>query len=224
MNTETPTVVALGDLTPEQRKQLLIEAKESIKADKEKKKGNYVAFKELAAEFVGRNINALTDLHSVNEKVILSVFEDFNPTLAIRKELYGDSDQNSYTSTLADGSQSITIGYNVTISFDGTEPAGINKIKEYLATLALDNANAKKLSSSLNLLLKPNGKTGMLKPNVVLQLKELRAEYNDEGFDEGIEIIEKAQIFTRTTQYVRGWNYVTNEAGQRKKISFSFSV
>jgi hypothetical protein len=225
MNTETQEKpVALADLTPEQRKQLVIEAKEDLKAEKEKKKGNYVAFKELGAEFIARNIEALADLRDVNEKVILNVFEDFSPTLAIRKELYGDSDQDSYTTTLADGSQSITIGYNVTISFDGTEPAGISKIKEYLATLSGDNVNAKKLSASLNLLLKPNGKTGMLKPNVVLQLKALRDEYNDEGFDDGIEIIEKAQIFTRTTQYVRGWKYVTNEAGQRKKISFSFSV
>jgi hypothetical protein len=222
MNTEKP--VALADLTPEQRRQLVIEAKEDLKAEKEKKKGNYVAFKELGAEFIGRNIEALSELRDVNEKVILNVFEDFSPTLAIRKELYGDSDQDSYTTTLADGSQSITIGYNVTISFDGTEPAGISKIKEYLATLSGDNVNAKKLSASLNLLLKPNGKTGMLKPNVVLQLKALRDEYNDEGFDDGIEIIEKAQIFTRTTQYVRGWKYVANEAGQRKKISFSFSV
>jgi hypothetical protein len=223
MDKQTSTV-ALADLTPEQRRQLVQEAKQSIKLEKEKKKGNYAAFKELGAEFIGRNIAALTDLHGVNEKVILNVFEDFSPTLAIRKELYGASDQDSYTTTLADGSQSITIGYNVTISFDGTEPAGITKIKEYLATLSGDNANAKKLSASLNLLLKPNGKTGMLKPNVVLQLKALRDEYNDEGFDDGIEIIEKAQIFTRTTQYVRGWNYLTSKNGQRKKITFSFSV
>lgn len=216
--------ISLEDLTSEQRKQLVIEAKESLKLEKEKKKGNYKAFKELGAEFIERNIAPLTDLHGVNEKVILNVFEDYGSVLAIRKDLYGESDQDSYTTTLPDGSQSITIGYNVTISFDGTEPAGITKIKEYLATLSGDNANAKKLSSSLNLLLKPNGKTGMLKPNVVLQLKALREEYNDEGFDDGIEIIEKAQIFTRTTQYVRGWNYVTFENGQRKKLTFSFSV
>ncbi|MCV9929493.1 hypothetical protein OIU83_17665 [Flavobacterium sp. LS1R49] len=223
MNKDKPTVT-LADLTPEQRKELALEAKESIKAEREKKKGNYIAFKELGAEFIERNIAALTELHSVNENVILNVFKDFSPTLDIRKELYGIKDQDSFTTTLPDGSQSITIGYNVTISFDGTEPAGITKIKEYLATLSGNNVNAKKLSASLNLLLKPNGKTGMLKPNVVLQLKALREEYNDEGFDDGIEIIEKAQIFTRTTQYVRGWNYVTAENGQRKKLTFNFSV
>jgi hypothetical protein len=221
---ETTKSIALQDLTLEQRKELVQEAKEDIKAQKEKRKGNYEAFKELGAEFVARNIEALVDLHAVNESVILNVFEDFSPVLDIRKELYGTSDQDSYTTTLKDGSQSITIGYNVTISFDGTEPEGINKIKEYLATLSSDAENSKKLASSLNLLLKPNGKTGMLKPNIVLQLKALRDEYNDENFDEGIEIIEKAQIFTRTTQYIRGWKYVMMAGGQRKKITFSFSA
>lgn len=224
MENENKPKVTLADLSPEERKQLAIEAKELAKAERDKKKGNYKAFKELGAEFIARNIAPLTDLRAVNENVILNVFKDFDPTLTIRKELYGESDQDSYTTTLPDGSQSITIGYNVAISFDGTEPAGITKIKEYLATLSGDNANAKKLSASLNLLLKPNGKTGMLKPNVVLQLKALRDEYNDEGFDDGIEIIEKAQIFTRTTQYVRGWNYITGENGQRKKLTFNFSV
>jgi hypothetical protein len=226
MNTETQEmpVITLDQLSPEQKKSLLIEAKADAKKERESKKKNYTAFKELSAEFIARNIDALVDLHEVNEKVIVNVFKDYSPTLAIRKDLYGVSDQDSYTSTLPDGSQSITIGYNVTISFDGTEPSGITKIKEYLATLSGNSINAKKLSASLNLLLKPNGKTGMLKPNVVLQLKALRDEYNDEGFDEGIEIIEKAQIFTRTTQYIRGWKYIIGENEQRKKLTFSFSV
>lgn len=222
-NTEKP-IIKLSDLSPEQIKALTQEAKENAKNARKKKQENYKTFKELGAEFIKRNITELTDLRGINENVILNVFKDFDPTLAIRKELYGDSDQDSYTTTLPDGSQSITIGFNVAISFDGTEPAGITKIKQYLATLSGDNSNARKLAASLNVLLKPNGKTGMLKPNVVLQLKALRDEYDDEGFDDGIEIIEKAQIFTRTTQYVRGWSYIDVENGQRKKLTFNFSV
>ncbi|MEO6176804.1 MAG: hypothetical protein ABIP27_16755 [Flavobacterium circumlabens] len=225
MENENKPAVKLSDLSPEQIKQLTIEAKERSKAERKKKQENYIAFKELGAEFLERNITALTELRGINENVILKVFKDFEPTLAIRKELYGASDQDSYTTTLPDGSESITIGFNVAISFDGTEPAGITKIKQYLATLTGgDNTNARKLAASLNLLLKPNGKTGMLKPNVVLQLKALSEEYNDEGFNDGIEIIEKAQIFTRTTQYVRGWKYITDDHGQRKKLTFNFSV
>jgi hypothetical protein len=224
MENENKPKITLADLSPEERKQLALEEKENVKAERLKKKENYKAFKELGAEFLERNITSLTELRGINENVILNVFKDFDPTLAIRKELYGESDQDSYTTTLPDGSQSITIGYNVAISFDGTEPAGITKIKQYLAALSGDNSNARKLAASLNVLLKPNGKTGMLKPNVVLQLKALRDEYNDEGFDDGIEIIEKAQIFTRTTQYVRGWRYINDEIGQRKKLTFNFSV
>ncbi len=220
----TQKTVRFQDLSPEQRTLFLQEAKALAKAEKAKKQDNYNAFKELTAEFIARNINPLLDLHTLNEKAILSLFKDFEPILAIRKDLYGDKPQDSYTSTLQDGSQSITIGYNVIISFDGTESEGVQKIKNYLGTLASDDDNAKKLSASLNLLLKPNGKTGMLKPNVVLQLKVLRDQYNNEDFDEGIEIIEKAQIFNRTTQYVRGWAYVNGQAGQRKKLTFSFSV
>lgn len=224
MGNENKPLIKLSDLSPEQIKELTIKAKEQAKSDRKKKQENYKTFKELGAEFIKRNITELTDLRGINENVILNVFKDFDPTLAIRKELYGDSDQDSYTTTLPDGSQSITIGFNVAISFDGTEPAGITKIKQYLATLSGDNSNARKLAASLNVLLKPNGKTGMLKPNVVLQLKALRDEYDDEGFDDGIEIIEKAQIFTRTTQYVRGWSYIDGENGQRKKLTFNFSV
>lgn len=224
MENENKPKIKLADLSAEQIRELSLEAKEMAKAEKRKKAENYKAFKELGAEFLNRNISELTKLRGINENVILNVFKDFEPTLDIRKELYGESNQDSFTTTLPDGSQSITIGYNVAISFDGTEPAGITKIKQYLATLSGDNSNARKLAASLNVLLKPNGKTGMLKPNVVLQLKALRDEYDDEGFDEGIEIIEKAQIFTRTTQYVRGWNYIDGENGQRKKMTFNFSV
>jgi hypothetical protein len=143
----------------------------------------------------------------------------------MKAEIYGleKNAQDSHTSTLADGSASITIGYNVTIGFDGTESAGVEIIKEFISSLATDDENVKRLSKMVNTFLKPNAKTGMLNPSKIIELSKLRDEFNNERFSEGIDIILNAQQRRQNSMYVSGWKFIEHN-GLPKKIEFRFTV
>ena len=224
MSTETQAI-DLTKLSAEDKAALLAQLSSDQKAEKEKVKQDRKAYKELTAEFVNRNIDFLVAHNEVTEKVIKNLFEDYNPIKELKQEVYGNDPQDSYTSTLPDGSASITIGHNVSIKFDGTEASGVNKIKNFIKTLSDNNDNAKtqKLSKMVDTFLKLNPKTGMLNPSKIIELSKLREEFNDSQFDDGLEIIFQAQIRTHNSVYVSGWKYVEID-GINKKLQFRFSV
>lgn len=216
----------ISKLTAEERKALAAQLAEQEKADKLKRSEERKAFKQLSAEYVQRNIDTLVHHHSVTDHLIASLFNDFNSILALKESVYGTkvSNQESHTSTLEDGSASITIGYNVSIGFDGTETMGVEKIKEFLASLSSDDANVKKLSKAVNTLLKPSAKTGMLNPASIIQLSKLRDDFNSELFNEGLDIIINSQQRRKNSMYVSGWKFIKDEQGKAVKLDFRFTV
>ena len=138
---------------------------------------------------------------------------------------YGDKvlEQDSLTSTLPDGSASITIGYNVSIGFDGTEKTGIQGIKDFIATLADNDENTQKLTQMVNVLLKPN-KLGMLNPSNIIQLNSLRESMKSEKFNDNLDIIVNAQIRIKSTMFVSGWKFIEMPETIKKKLEFRFSI
>ena len=171
------------------------------------------------------DIDLIINHHGIQEELIKKVFSDYEPIKALKAEVYGVeiNDQDSHTSTLKDGSASITIGYNVSIGFDGTESAGVEKIKEFISSLADDNDKVKKLSKMVNTFLKPNVKTGMLNPSKIIELSKLRDEFNDERFNEGLDIIFNAQQRRQNSMYISGWKFVQVD-GVPKKLEFRFTI
>ena len=152
-------------LTPEEKRALLEQLKAEEKAEKQKAKETKQSFKQLSGEFVDRNIDNLIDHKNFTEHKILSLFDDYKVIKDLKQQIYGEKNQDSHTSTLEDGSASITIGHSVSIKFDGTESAGVEKIKNYIGTLSSNDANSKKLMKMVNTLLKPSAKTQMLNPS-----------------------------------------------------------
>ena len=227
MNTQKP-IIKLGDLSPEQVKELLQQAKTEAKANKLKTAESRKALDELWSEFVIKNVHKFMPIRELVEENILETFLDFSPLSKLIEECYGIEklDQDSFTKTLPDGSFSLTIGYNKTDGFNGNEGLGVDKIKKYMDTLKGDGDNDKlaKLAAALDIFLKPNPVTGMLNPRKVKDLSKLRDMYDSELFNEGIEIIEKAAIYTRTSQFVEGWQFVPLADGRTKKVTFRFSV
>lgn len=217
--------IDLKKLTPAQRKELLKEAREIEKSEKKEREENLSTFKELSAEFVNDHIDPLVHHHEITGALIEKLWNDYKPLQEIKAKIYGvkTNEQDSQTSTLEDGSASITIGYNVTIGFDGTESAGVEKIKEFISSLSSDDENNKKLSAAVNTFLKPNGKTGMLNPAKIIELSKLQAEFNDERFEQGLEIIFNAQQRRQNSMYVSGWKFVPIN-GIPKKLEFRFTV
>ncbi|MGC1471514.1 MAG: hypothetical protein WA775_02885 [Psychroserpens sp.] len=222
MSTETLDIKALS---ADQKAELMAQLEAEAKAEKQKKKDDRKAYKSLTHEFVNRNIDALVNHNKATEDIIIHLFNDYEPVKELKQEIYGADPQDSHTSTLEDGSSSITIGYNVSIKFDGTETIGVQKIKDYMASLSDANSgdNTKKLAKAVETYLKINPKTKMLNPSRIIELSKLREEFNDEEFDDGIDIIFNAQIRTQNGMYVSGWKYIMVD-NMSKKLTFRFSV
>jgi hypothetical protein len=227
MNTETP-VFDINALTAEQRKAIIEQDKKEQKEKRIKTANSRKALEELWTEFVIKNVHKYMPIRELVEENILETFTEFEPLSKLIEECYGIEklDQDSFTKTLPDGSFSLSIGYNKTDGFNGNEGLGVDKIKQYMDTLkgGADNENMTKLAAALDIFLKPNPVTGMLNPRKVKDLSKLREMYDSELFNEGIDIIEKAVIYTRTSQFIEGWQFVPLPDGRTKKVTFRFSV
>lgn len=214
----------LDDLSPEAKRKLKQQLLEEEKAEKQKVQANKESFKDLTKLFVLGNIDNLVDFKNVIEEKVGELFEDYSIIKELKQQVYGPSDQDSHTSTLQDGSASITIGHNVSIKFNGNESAGLKKINEYLNSLASDEENFQKLKKAIDIYLKRNSKTGDLSPNKIIELNSLRKDFNSELFNEGLDIIMDSQIRTRNSMYVSGWKFVEGEDGKKVKKEFRFTV
>lgn len=217
--------INLSDLSPEARKKLAQQLREQNKLEKQRRDENISAFKKLSEEFVTNNIDPLVHHHEITGALIEKLWNGYKSIKELKADVYGTkiNEQDSHTSTLEDGSASITIGWNVSIGFDGTESAGVEKIKEFISSLSTDDENNKKLSAAVNTFLKPNAKTGMLNPAKIIELSKLKSEFNDERFDDGLDIIFNAQQRRQNSMYVSGWKIVEIDS-MPKKLEFRFTV
>lgn len=202
------------------KKQIIAEERK----EKQQLKNDRKAFKDLSAEFVTKHIHTLVNHQNDTEDIIKMLFKDYKDLKALKIQAYGEKHQDSHTSTLHDGSASITIGHNVSIKFDGTESGGVEKIMNFITSLTDDDENTQKLVKIVNTYLKPNPKTKMLNPSKIIELNKLREEFNDAEFDDGLDIIVNAQIRTQSSMYVSGWNYIELEDGRKTKLEFRFAV
>ena len=220
--------IKLSALTAEQKKQLQADLKKEAAEDKAKKQGDVTTLKELSAVFLNENIDGLITRQGEQESLVAQIFESFDSILQLKSQVYGldKLDQDSHTITNADGSASISIGYNVGITFDGSETAGVQKIMDYLTAISgkEDNEDMKKMSETVKLLLKPSMKTKMLNPSKIIQLNAMRGTYNSPEFDEGMDIIFNAQIRQKGSSYVSGYKFVKVGENQSKKVEFRFTV
>lgn len=223
---ETTKPIDIAQLSPAQKKQMLKDLAAEQKREKDREKAEKKAFKDLAQQFLEKNIGPLITRQESMENLITELFKDYQPILDLKKQVFGAEvyNQESHTITHPDGDSSITIGYNVNIIFDGTESAGIQLIKDFLTQIPGDDEGAQKLAKAVNVLLKPNGKTGMLNPSRVIQLNDLREEFNDSSFNQGVDIIMAAQSKAKSSMYVSGWKFIELEDKRRKKMEFRFTV
>jgi hypothetical protein len=216
--------IDITKLTPEQKEVLHQEWLAEQQATKEKIRETKVTYKELAEEFVVRNIDSLIHHKEITGFLIDKTIEDFQPIKELKSEVFGVKKQDSHTITLKDGSASISIGQNVLIKFDGTESAGVEKIKEYMKSLSGDNENAIKLGKIIDKKLKVNATTGFLNPSAIIDLNSLRDEFNNEVFSEGLDIIIKAQIRTVSSKYISGYQMIQINEERTKKLEFRFTI
>lgn len=214
----------ISKLTPEEKAELHTQFLAEEKEKAEKRKQTKVTYKEMAEGFVNDHIDNLVHHQEITEFIISETTDDFQAIKELKQEAYGVKEQDSHTVTLKDGSASITIGQNVVIRFDGTEGAGVAKIREYLKSLTEDSDNAEKLGKVLDKKLKANVKTGFLNPSAIIDLNSFREEFNNELFSEGLDIIINAQIRTVNSKYIAGWKFIPIDENKTKKLEFRFTI
>ena len=153
MSTDT---LDITKLSAAEKSALMVQLEAEQKAKKEQLKSDRKAYKELTCEFVNRNIEGCIHHNDITGALIEKLFEDYKTVKGLKQQVYGNDPQDSHTSTLPDGSASITIGHNVSISFDGTESSGAQKIREFIKSLSDDSSDekTKKLAKSVDTFLK----------------------------------------------------------------------
>ena len=183
----------------------------------QKKVSDREAYKSLVQETVPKAVLKLAAVSEQLSNVKRDVFQYFEDTLNLKNEAYGIKD-NQQSHTFSTDNAEITIGYRVTDGWDDTVTAGIEKVKTFLNTLAKDE-NSAALVNTVFSLLKKDAK-GNLKGNRVLELQKLTADFKDENFTDGVEIISKAYKPKRTSWFIEA---STIENGVKTSVPLSMS-
>lgn len=215
----------LSQLTKDQRKEWLKKLKEDEREEKEQIRKNKESLQALTEEVIDNNVDFFVTSQGSVEEAIIKLFSEAETIIEARGETFGveKTEQDSHTLTKKDGSASIKIGWNVKPTFDGTESAGIQKIKEYMSSLAGQTENEKLLMDFLNIALKTDVQ-GNYNPKKIRELNTMRNRANSELFNTGMDIIDTALIDIRTSMYARGYKLVKKENEIPKRIEFSFSI
>ena len=188
--TERKEFVAYKQQKEEAEKKARIEKE---KADYKKTVSELVEELFLRVQQVSKNIGGLKK----------EVYDTFMTVIDIKKELYNVKEgQNWHTFINEDMSKRITIGRNVTVGYDDTVNEGIQKVKEFITSLAGDDEKTQMLVNTVLRLLSKD-KKGNLKPEKVLELEKLAEDYNNEEFTEGVKIIRDAYKPQYTKQFVK---------------------
>ena len=219
------TTIDITRLSAEQKKQLQYQLNEEKKNKKIKVANDKKILKGLKNEFVVSNVDFFIDKRNDVEARIVKMFQDLQSVIKLDTEIYGEkkAEQDSYSHTLEDGTAYMQIGWNISTTFNGTEIYGINKLKEFMSSLAGNTEKEKLLMKFLNIALKTDNK-GNYNPKAVRALDQLRAEANSEIFNSAMDTINEAMIDIRTSRFVRGYKMVDFGNGIIKRVNFKFSI
>lgn len=214
-------MIDLTNLSAAQKAALkaLLEAEE--KAEKERVQNEREAYKSLVDQTVENNVKKLAKLSCEMERIKQEIFAEFATLIKTKNELFKTkADRQSDTFTTADGRMSITLGNRVNEGWDDTVEAGIEKVKDYLKTLAKDDNSAELVQVVMGLLAKD--RKGALKANKVLELEKLAASSQDADFIDGINIIKAAYRPIPTCQFIQV--ELKDEEGKSRKLPLSLSA
>jgi len=191
----------LNSLSADDRKALMEELAAEQKKAEELVKTKRDDYKKLVDEMVRESFEPLVTLSQTIKDAKDLVFSNFETVIALKAELFGVKDsQQSHTFTSEDGTISIKMGHRVVENFDDTLSAGIEKVRNYLSTLAKDTESAALVETIMDLL-KKDAK-GNLKASRVLELRKLANRVQNSEFSDGIRIIEESYKPVKSCQFI----------------------
>lgn len=210
------TTIDISKLSPEEKAAFLKQfspedLKAGLKTAEEQKAEDRKAYKETVNETVPTLIKTLQTVSIALQNVKLDVFQSLRYLLDMKAEAF-DIKQGQQSHSFSDeNGNGISYGFRVNDGWDDTVNAGIDKINNYLQSLAKDENSAKAVAA-INKLLKKDAK-GNLKSSRVLELRAMADEFNNAVFTDGVDIIQKAFKPVRSSFFIEAW---TTDAGGRK--------
>lgn len=188
-------------MTKEEREQLKAQLAEQERADEMNLQRERQSYNSMRDEFVTRTFRSLKQLSDCMLEQKQVIFEESAELDTMQQRLFRVKlDRKSRTLTHSDGRLSIKVGNRLNDGWDDTVEIGIEKVREYLATLATDEKSARLVAAITRLLAKDQ--KGTLKANKVLELEKMANESQDATFLEGLRIIKEAYRPVPTCQFV----------------------
>lgn len=195
------TSVKLEQLTAEDRKALMNELKAQESEAARKVKEARKAYKDLVNETIPVLYKNLKEVSELLTKAKADTFNGLKTLIAMKAEVFETSsaDQFTHSFTTEDGI-TLVVGNRTTDNWDDTVTAGLQKVDEYLASLAVDT-KSKMLVGMIKKLLAKDAK-GNLKSSRVLQLKKEAEATGDKRFIDAVNIIMDAYRPIKGQQFV----------------------
>lgn len=191
----------INQLSKEEREQLKQQLAERERAEEANLQRERQSYNSMRDEFVTRTFQSLKQLSDCMIAEKQTIFEESAELDEMQQRLFRVKlDRKSRTLTHSDGRLSIKVGNRLNDGWDDTVEMGIEKVREYLATLATDEKSARLVAAITRLLAKDQ--KGTLKANKVLELEKMANESQDVTFLEGIRIIKEAYRPVPTCQFV----------------------
>lgn len=181
---------------------------------------NRKAYKDLVNKNLFGIVEQLKMLSSEISKAKLFVFQSLKIFLDLKNEVYDvKGDQQSHTFSDDEGN-TITYGFRTIDNWDDTVNAGIEKVRDFIGSLAKDD-NSAKLVDVINRLLRKDAK-GNLKASRVLELTKIAEEFNSPEFTDAVKIIAQAYKPQRSAFFIDA-NY-TDPQGKKVNIPLNISA
>ena len=197
----------LVEMTPEEKARYEAFKKEEVRRAKlEAKKIARQQLQQLVDEEMGNAVSALMGCSDTLKTAKGKIFADFDTIMKLRREINEEDNPNSdeqfsFTFTSSDGLQRLRIGYNMNDNYLMQVEDGIKKVREYLQSLAKDEASGRLVDAVMRLLARDQ--KGNLKASRVLQLSKMAEESGSDTFKEGMSIIREAYRPTPGKTYIR---------------------
>lgn len=175
--------------------------------------------RETYAQMVDEELaTAIPELRSLSEQIKAvkdTVFENFKTVLEMKAEVVGFKEEGQYSHTFTNTNSSLrlTLGVNTVDGWSDMAESGIAMVRKYIESLAIDEKTKALVNTVLRLLSKD--RQGNLNASRVLQLAKLAEESDDEGFKEGVKIIQESYQPTATRRYIRAQYKDENTNGWR---------
>jgi uncharacterized protein YjgD (DUF1641 family) len=190
---------------------------DALAQKKNKKNVDREIYKELVAETVPKAIFRLSHASEVLSIAKMETFQFFENILTLKNEVYGLKEKQR-SHTFSTDSSEITIGYRINDSWDDTVHAGVEKVRNFITSLAKDKETSTLVDMVFDLLKKDAN--GNLKSNRVLELQKMTSKFNNEEFTDGVDIISKAFKPTRSSWFIEA---CLIEDGKKTSIPLNIS-